>query len=84
MKMKRAHIVPLATQVVALLLELTDGPSTADGRFAFPTSHDATRPMSENTLAAALRRLGYPPTEQTVHGFRTTASTLLNERGFDP
>jgi integrase len=82
MKMKRAHIVPLATQVTALLLELQT--HTADQKFSFPTSHDSTRPMSENTLAAALRRLGYSADEMTVHGFRTTASTLLNERGFNP
>ena len=54
---------------------------TGDGRFVFPSVRTPLRPMSENTLNAALRRLGYSADEMTSHGFRSTASTLLNESG---
>jgi integrase len=82
MKMKRAHIVPLARQTAALVRKLEA--HTAGGKYLFPTSHDPTRPMSENTLSAALRVMGYTSDVMTPHGFRTIASTLLNERGFNP
>jgi integrase len=81
MKMRDAHIVPLSKQVVALLRELR--PISA-GRLLFPSLRTAARPISENTVNAALRRLGFKNTEMTGHGFRTTASTLLNEQGFAP
>ncbi len=81
-KMRRAHVVPLAAQVVALLGELE--PLTGGGRYLFPTLQDPNRPMSNNTLNSALRRLGYTTQQHTAHGFRTTASTLLNEQGFHP
>ena len=81
MKMREAHIVPLATQAVALLRELRPINS---GRLLFPSLRSASRPISENTLNAALRRIGYSSGEMTAHGFRTMASTLLNERGVHP
>jgi integrase len=82
MKQGERHIVPLATQAVAILDELR--PFTGGGRFLFPSTRDPrTRFMSENTMNAALVRLGFLPAEHVVHGFRGTASTLLNERGFN-
>lgn len=82
MKMKRPHLVPLARQAVALLHKLEA--HTSGGKYLFPTSHNPLRPMSENTLNSALRALGYSSDVMTPHGFRTIASTLLNERGFNP
>lgn len=82
MKMKREHLVPLAKQAVTLVREAEK--HTGGGKYVFPTSHDPMRPMSENTIGGALRGLGYSSEVQTPHGFRTTASTLLNERGFNP
>jgi len=82
MKMRRPHIVPLATQAVVILRELE--PLTGDGKYLFPSDRTRARPMSDNTVNAALRRLGYPKEEMTGHGFRGTASTLLNEQGWSP
>jgi integrase len=79
MKMSREHVVPLSTQAVAILREAAE--LTGVGRFVFPSVRTPLRPMSENTLNAALRRLGYTGDEMTSHGFRSTASTLLNESG---
>lgn len=79
MKMNREHAVPLSAQAVAILTEARG--LTGAGRFVFPGQRTPTRPMSENTLNAALRRLGYSTDEMTSHGFRSTASTLLNESG---
>lgn len=79
MKMSREHVVPLSTQAVAILREAAG--LTGGGRFVFPSVRTPLRPMSENTLNAALRRLGYTGDEMTSHGFRSTASTLLNESG---
>ena len=79
MKMNREHVVPLSTQAVAILRSA--GELTGDGRFVFPSVRTPLRPMSENTLNAALRRMGYTTDEMTSHGFRSTASTLLNESG---
>ena len=81
-KMKREHLVPLSRQAVELLKELDA--HTGGGRLLFPTLRDPRRPMSENTLNAALRRLGFTKDQQTAHGFRSIASTLLNEKGFAP
>ena len=80
--MKDAHIVPLAPQAVAILRGLEA--ITGDGKYVFPALTTPTRPMSENTMNAALKRLGYKSDEQTPHGFRTIASTLLNELGHPP
>jgi integrase len=82
MKMGELHIVPLAQQAVDILRELQ--PRTGSGRYAFPAIGKRERPMSENTLNAALRRLGYAKEEMTAHGFRSIASTLLNEQGWNP
>ncbi len=82
MKMKEPHIVPLARQAIAILRELE--PLAKGGRLLFPSLRTRDRPMSENTINAALRRLGYSSEEQTGHGFRSMASTLLNEQGFPP
>lgn len=78
-KMRRDHHVPLSPQSLAILEEarLVTGPSG----LIFPGLRSAKRPMSENTLNAALRRMGYSKEEMTAHGFRATASTLLNESG---
>jgi integrase len=79
MKMKREHVVPLSRQAVAILKDAKT--VTGGGRFVFPSIRTTKRPMSENTLNAALRRMGYSTDEMTSHGFRATASTLLNESG---
>jgi integrase len=79
MKMKEQHIVPLSAQAVAILRELQ--PLTGGGRYVFPSERGGARPMSENTVNAALRRMGYPKEEMTGHGFRSMASTLLHELG---
>lgn len=82
MKMKEEHIVPLSRQAVAILRELQ---STAGrGPYLFTSLRSWQRPLSDNTLNAALRRLGFSKEEMTAHGFRATASTLLNERGIAP
>ena len=82
MKMGDPHIVPLSRQALAILRELE--PLARGGRYLFPSLRTRDRPMSDNTINAALRRLGYTSEEQTGHGFRTMASTLLNEQGFPP
>jgi integrase len=81
MKMGITHIIPLSTQAIALLREIQ--PLTGNARFVFPSNRTSERPMSENTVLAALRRLGYAKEEMTGHGFRSMASTLLNENGWD-
>ena len=80
MKMRDAHIVPLSTQAVAILEELR--PLTGDGRFCFPSGRTKDRPMSNNTVLAALRRMGFSKDEMTGHGFRAMASTMLHEQGW--
>jgi integrase len=79
MKMRRSHRVPLSNQVIATLGYLRR--ITGAAKLVFPSTRSVLRPLSENTLNAALRRLGYGPDQVTVHGFRTTASTRLNEMG---
>lgn len=78
-KMRREHKVPLSRQVVAALSNLI--PLSGDTRFLFPGIRSKDRPISDNTLNAALRRMGYDKNQMTAHGFRATASTLLNETG---
>lgn len=80
MKMKAPHIVPLSTQALAILEALR--PFTGHGCYLFPSLRTRERPMSENTINAALRRLGYSKDEMTAHGFRSMASTRLNELGW--
>lgn len=78
-KMRRQHRVPLSSQVLAMIEELR--PITGKGKYLFPSVRSGARPISDNTLNAALRRLGYDKTQMTAHGFRAMASTLLNETG---
>jgi integrase len=82
MKMREPHLVPLSRQAVALLRDLE--PITGAGRYLFPSLRTAERPISSNTLNAALRRLGYSGDEMVSHGFRSMASTCLNEQGWHP
>jgi integrase len=79
MKMRKVHAVPLSDQVVAYLRELQQF-SGPEG-YVFPAFHTTRRPMSENTMNQAFRRMGYTSDEVTAHGLRTTASTLLNQSG---
>ncbi|MBE6442229.1 MAG: DUF4102 domain-containing protein [Desulfovibrio desulfuricans] len=81
MKMRRQHIVPLSTQAVSILEDLYD--ATGDGTYLFPSIRTATRPISDATMLNALRRMGYQKQEMSVHGFRSIASTLLNELGYN-
>jgi len=81
MKMKQPHIVPLSTQAITILKDIH--PLTGSGRYVFPSVRTRKRPMSENTVTGALRRLGYQSGEMTGHGFRSMASTLLNEQGWN-
>jgi integrase len=78
-KMRRQHRVPLAPQVIKILEYLR--PITGGGSLVLPGVRTARRPMSENTFNAALRCLGYGQDEATAHGFRASASTMLNESG---
>ena len=80
MKMKDPHIVPLSTRAVEILKKIE--PITGKGRYVFPSVRTNSRPMSENTILAALRRMGYTKEEMTGHGFRSMASTLLHEQGW--
>lgn len=79
MKGRQEHAVPLASQSLAILREAQG--LTGDGQFVFPSIRSPRNPMSENTINAALRRLGFGKDEMTAHGFRAIASTLLNESG---
>ena len=76
------HIVPLSTQAIAILEGIK--PLTGSVRYVFPSSRGDGRPMSDNTIRTALKSLGYDSDVMTAHGFRTTASTLLNEQGWSP
>ena len=80
MKMGSPHIVPLSQQALTVLNEIK--PLTGGGTYVFPSVRSRQRPMSENTVNAALRRLGYTKEQMTGHGFRSMASTLLNEQGW--
>ena len=79
MKMRKPHHVPLSTQAVILFREAQSVSGTTG--YVFPSIRTRARPMSENTINAGLRRLGYSSDEMTAHGFRAMASTLLNESG---
>ncbi|WP_316901223.1 integrase arm-type DNA-binding domain-containing protein [Pseudodesulfovibrio indicus] len=80
MKGGSPHIVPLSTQAVEILTEVHQ--LTGPSGYVFPSIRTTARPMSENTINVTLRRLGYDKTEMTGHGFRSMASTLLNEHGW--
>lgn len=81
MKAGTLHIVPLSRQALAVLREIQ--PLTGHGRFVFPSPRSANRPMSSNAVLSALRRMGYAKDEMSGHGFRSMASTLLNEQGWN-
>jgi integrase len=79
MKMRRLHRVPLSKQALAIIRDLQA--ISRGGRWLFPSMHSIAKPMSENTLNAGLRRLGYSKGQMTAHGFKGMASTRLNEMG---
>jgi len=81
MKMRVAHIVPLSKQVQAILREVQA--LTGSGEYVFPSLRSPSTPMSENTINATLRRIGFSKEEICAHGFRAMASTLLHEQGWD-
>ncbi len=81
MKMKQVHIVPLSRQAVEILKELQ--PFSSSGKYLFPSIRTETRPLSDATMLNALRRMGYAKDEMCTHGFRSIASTLLNELGYN-
>ncbi|MEO5813183.1 MAG: integrase arm-type DNA-binding domain-containing protein, partial [Rhodanobacter sp.] len=82
MKMGEPHIVPLASQALAIIEDLRA--VTGNRRWLFPSSRGGGRPMSENTVNMALKAMGYDGSTMVAHGFRSTASTLLNEAGWNP
>lgn len=79
MKARRPHAVPLSRQVLELFRQVEG--LNGESRYVFRSLTSRDRPMSENTLNAALRRMGYSGDEMTAHGLRVTASSLLNESG---
>lgn len=81
MKSRQRLIIPLSRQAVTILSNMRN--LTGYGYYVFPSIRTASRPMSENTINATLRRLGYSSDEMTGHGFRSMASTLLNEHGWN-
>ena len=81
MKMGVLHIIPLSKQAISIIQELKA--LTGSGQYLFPSNRTKTRPMSNNTVNGALRRLGYTKEEMTGHGFRSMASTILNEQGWN-
>jgi integrase len=76
------HIIPLAPAAVAVLRELK--PLTGHAQYVFPSPRSNNRPLSNNALLGALRRMGYGPDAMTVHGFRALASSCLNQLGWNP
>ncbi len=80
MKMREKHVVPLSRQALEILKELQ--PLTGEGKYLFPSPRTSDRPMSDNAILSALRRMGYTGDQMTGHGFRSMASTLLNEQGW--
>lgn len=82
MKMRKPHVVPLSLQAVQILRDLQ--PLTGRSPYVFPSLRSRQRAMSNNTINASLRRLGYSGEEMTAHGFRAMASTSLNEQGWPP
>ncbi len=82
MKMRQPHMVPLARQALAIIEDIW--PLSDCAELVFPSVRSQHRPLSEAAFNSALRRMGYGKDEVTAHGFRVTASTILNARGFDP
>jgi len=83
MKRRRKHIIPLSTQAMEILRDIQQLTDRGPDSFIFSGIRDHKRPMSENTVNAALRRLGYAKEEMTAHGFRGMASTILHEQGWN-
>jgi integrase len=81
MKMRRPYDVLLSRQALAVLREIWDA---TDGELVLPSIRSSRRPLSENAMNSALRRIGYTSNEMCSHGFRSSASTILNGRGFNP
>jgi integrase len=81
MKARTLHIVPLSLRALEVLREIQ--PLTGQGRYVFPSPRTESRPMSDNAILSALRRMGYTKDEMSGHGFRSMASTLLNEHGWN-
>lgn len=81
MKMKQMHIVPLSRQAVKILKELHE--FSGSGKLLFPSIRTVTRPLADATVLNAIRRMGYSKDEMCTHGFRSLASTLLNELGYN-
>jgi integrase len=77
MKTREPHTVPLSRQAVAILREMRS--LSGSGRYVFPSVRTRAKPISDNTVNAGLRRMGYLKNQMTAHGFRTSASSLLNE-----
>lgn len=82
MKMRRPHDVPLSKQALTIIKDIW--PLSENGELVLPSIRSLARPLSENAMNSALRRMGYAQNEMTAHGFRSSASTILNERGFNP
>jgi integrase len=80
MKMRRPHDVPLSKQALKILRDIWD---FSDGDLVLPSVRSSKKPLSDNAMTSALRRMGYTKEEVCPHGFRSSASTILNERGFD-
>lgn len=78
-KMRRPHSIPLSAQAIAIIRSIEHDADYSS--YLFPSLRSVDRPMSENTINAALRRMGYAQDEMTGHGFRAMAATLLNEMG---
>ena len=81
MKIKEKHIVPLSRQALSILEDLHR--YTGHTRYLFPSMRAESAPISDMTLLGGLRRMGYDKDTMTVHGFRSMASTLLNEQGYN-
>jgi integrase len=82
MKMRRPHDVPLSRQALAILREIW--PLSDGGDLVLPAIRSSNKPLSDNAMNSALRRMGYSKEEMMAHGFRASASTILNERGVNP
>src|ERR1700683_1757059 len=82
MKMRSPHDVPLSKQGLAVLRDIWD--LSHDDGLVLPSVRSAVKPLSENAMNSALRRMGYTKDQMCPHGFRSSASTILNERGFNP
>lgn len=82
MKMRRPHDVPLCREALAVLKDIW--PLSANADLVLPSIRTNSKPLSENAMNAALRRMGYAKEEMVAHGFRSAASTILNERGYQP